>query len=87
MEGVKESIGKARELLQQIQQKRQEIQAQYQQVRDNRSTTSDRTGYSVGWDRGANANNYNRAADPLDAEFQKWELDEEIERMKGNRKN
>jgi uncharacterized protein (TIGR04376 family) len=82
MEGVKESIVKARELLGQIQQKRQDTQAKYEQVRDNQFNTTSQSGSSVGWDRGANTNNYNRAADPLDAEFQKWELDEEIERMK-----
>jgi uncharacterized protein (TIGR04376 family) len=85
MEGVKTSIGRARELLMQIQQKRQETQAKYQQVRDNRTNTSYSTDSSVGWDRGADRNsNYSRASDPLEAEFQKWELDEEIERMKNN---
>jgi uncharacterized protein (TIGR04376 family) len=83
MEGVKTSIGRARELLVQIQQKRRETQAQYQQVRDNRANSSDRSDSSVGWNRGADRdNNYSRASDPLEAEFQKWELDEEIERMK-----
>ena len=83
MEGVKQRAIKAKELLVQIQQKRQEVktqsaQAKTSQAQDNYSSDT------VGWDRGANAAVNNRSADPLEAEFQKWEVDEELERIKRN---
>lgn len=80
MEGVKKRIVQAKELLAQVQQRRKQIQAQAK----NTTKKSNTNGYTVGWDQGANNSSYNRAADPLDSEFQKWELDEELERMKKN---
>ncbi|MEM8674953.1 MAG: TIGR04376 family protein [Cyanobacteria bacterium P01_G01_bin.67] len=81
MEGVKQRIIKAQELLQQIKQKRQElknsVQAQAQAPNANSSDT-------VGWDRGGNSRQYNRSTDPLEAEFQRWEVDEELEQLKKN---
>ncbi len=80
MEGVKKRIVQAKDLRQQIRQRRKEIQAQsaQAQAKANNSTNC----YTVGWNQGANNRSYSRAADPLDSEFQKWELDEELERMK-----
>ncbi|MBE9169817.1 TIGR04376 family protein [Pleurocapsales cyanobacterium LEGE 06147] len=85
MEGTKQRVIQARELLQQIQQRRQEVKAKYEQVKAasvNSSNTA--TGYTAGWERGVNTSGYNRAADPLEAQFQNWELDEELDRMKRN---
>ncbi len=86
MEGTKQRVIQAKELLQQIQQRRQEVKAKYEQVRKaagvNYSDTA--TGYTAGWERGVNTSGYNRAADPLEAQFQSWELDEELARMKRN---
>jgi uncharacterized protein (TIGR04376 family) len=85
MEGTKQRIVQAKELLQQIQQRRQEVKAKYEQVKAAGVNYSDTaTGYTAGWDRGANTSGYNRAADPLEAQFQRWELDEELDRMKRN---
>ena len=81
MEGVKKRVVQAKELLEQIQQRRKQIQAQAKEASQVRNATN---GYTVGWDRGFNTTNYSRAADPLDSQFQKWELDEELERMKRN---
>ena len=80
MEGIKKRTAQARELLQQVQQKRRDIKAKaaQQQAATNKSYSN---GYTVGWEQGIN-NNYSRAADPLDAEFQKWELDDELEKLK-----
>ena len=83
MEGVKQRAVKAKELLVQIKQKRKEIKGQSAQAK----TTTASKGYSsgtVGWDRGANSASDSRSADALEAEFQQWEVDEELERIKKN---
>ncbi|BAZ44163.1 hypothetical protein NIES4102_11690 [Chondrocystis sp. NIES-4102] len=78
MEGVKQRLVKAQELLQQVQEKSKEVKKSTQV---NTSQTSN----TVGWDRGTNSSSsYSRSADPLDAEFQKWELDEELEQIRNN---
>lgn len=84
MEGIKQRIVQAQELLLQIQQRHQDIKAQSAQA--NQSKTRTNNGYTVGWDRGTNSN-YNRASDPLEAKFQKWELDDELEQMKKSMNN
>ncbi|MGV2830104.1 TIGR04376 family protein [Myxosarcina sp. GI1(2024)] len=82
MQGVKNRIIQAKELLQQVRNKRRQIETELAKVKASR-TTSNTSSYTVGWDRGA-SNNYSRASDPLEAEFQKWELDAELEEMKKN---
>jgi uncharacterized protein (TIGR04376 family) len=84
MAGVKQRIVKAKELLQQIQQRRKEVAAKYTEVKTSPNTGSNNNGYTVGWNQGVNSSYYSRSADPLEAQFQKWELDEEIEQMKRN---
>ena len=83
MEGVKQRAIKAKELLVQIQQKREEIKAQSTQAKTSPSS-SQYSSDTVGWDRGANSFYNSSSADPLEAEFQKWEVDEELERIKRN---
>lgn len=83
MEGVKQRSVKAKELLQQVQQKRQEIKNQSTQVKNDQNAKS-YSSDTVGWDRGANPSQSSRSADNLEAEFQKWELDAELEHMKRN---
>lgn len=83
MAGIKTSIAKSHELLQQIQQRRQEVKAQYEQTRTNYQNQNNN--YTTGWNRGTTSQNRN-AADPLEAEFQKWELNEELEQMKRDMK-
>lgn len=80
MQGVKKRIVQARELLQQVKAKRQETATQSAKAKAERATTNN-SSYTVGWDRGVN-NTYSRSSDPLEAEFQKWELDAELEEMK-----
>lgn len=81
MEGVKQRIVKAQELLQQVQQKRQEVKTKSAQTPTPKASTVNTSG-TVGWDRGANSTQYSRVGDPLEAEFQKWELDDELEQIK-----
>ncbi|MEL6496325.1 MAG: TIGR04376 family protein [Cyanobacteria bacterium J06623_7] len=83
MEGVKQRTTQAKELLLQVKQKRQELKQKVQnQARSANTTSSD----TIGWDRGGESPQYNRGADPLEAEFQKWEVDEELERLRKNMK-
>lgn len=81
MEGVKQRIAQARELLQQVKQKRQEVK---KSVRDRSSQETTSTSDTVGWNRGANSPQYSRSADPLEAEFQRWEVDRELEEIRKN---
>lgn len=83
MAGIKTSIAKSHELLQQIQQRRQEVKTQYEQTRTNYQNQNNN--YTTGWNRGTTSQNRN-AADPVEAEFQKWELNEELEQMKRDMK-
>ena len=85
MEGVKQRIVQAQKLLAQVKQKRQEVKTQFTQAKTNMGSQS-YSSDNVGWNRGANSAQYNRSTDPLEAEFQKWEVDEELERIKRNMK-
>ena len=83
MEGVKQRTTQAKELLLQVKQKRQELkQSPQAQARNTANSSSD----TIGWDRGASSPQYRRSADPLEAEFQKWEVDEELEQIRKNMK-
>ena len=83
MEGVKQRAVKAKELLLQVQQKRQEIKTQTPQAQTPQANDRYSSG-TVGWDRGATSSQNSRSADPLETEFQKWEVDEELEQIKRN---
>lgn len=80
MAGVKQRIAKAQDLLQQVKQKREELKKKARSQPQTKTYSSD----TVGWDRGASTSKYHRSADPLEAEFQRWEVDEELEQIKRN---
>lgn len=83
MEGTKKRIIKAQELFRQIQKRKQEVQAKAaaaKAAKVNNSSNWD----TAGWNQGINYQNYSRTADPLEQKFQRWELEEELERMKRN---
>ena len=82
MEGVKQRTTQAKELLLQVKQKRQELK----QTAKARASTHTASSDTIGWDRGASSPKYHRSADPLEAEFQKWEVDEELEKIRKNMK-
>ena len=88
MEGVKQRAVKAKELLVQVKQKREEVKTQSARAANttqtNSSASSSYSSDTVGWDRGANTSSNTRSVDPLEAEFQQWEVDEELERIKRN---
>lgn len=81
MEGVKQHTTKAQELLQQVKQKRQELTKSVQAQAQATNTYSSDT---IGWDRGGSSPQYSRSTDTLEAKFQQWEVDEELEQMKKN---
>ncbi len=81
MQGLKERKAKAQELLQTIKARRTEVRAkaaEAQTVRVQSATASSSWG---------SVNNYtspSNSADPLEAQFQRWEADEELEKLKRN---
>ena len=84
MAGVKTNIAKSQELLKQIEKRRQELKSQYQKSNSNSQHNSQTSSsYTTGWNQGT-ANQNKNSGDPLEAAFQKWELDEELEKMKKN---
>ena len=89
MEGVKQRAVKAKELLVQVKQKREEVKTQSAQAKNSstKTSTSQYPSDTVGWDRGGNFSSNTRSADPLEAEFQQWEVDEELEKIKRNMKD
>ena len=85
MAGIKKRIPQAEELLQQIQQRIKVVQAKYAEVKStSQESYSDR--YTKGWHQGI-GDNYSSSSstdDPLEAKFQKLEVDEELEKIKKN---
>ncbi len=81
MEGVKKRIIKSQELLPQIQQRRQEVQVKAEQVKTAQTNSSSDT---KGWNEGLNYRTQRRGRDPLERQFERWELEEELERLKKN---
>ena len=81
MEGAKKRLVQSKELLAQIQQRRQEVKAKAEQAKAAQTQTS--SWDTIGWNQGSNST-YSRGADPLETEFQRWEMDEELEQMKRN---
>jgi uncharacterized protein (TIGR04376 family) len=79
METAKKRIRQAQELLEQIGQKRRAMEVKAAefaktQAASNRETTE--------WNQSTTYSSYNKSADPLEAEFQRWEMEEELQRMK-----
>ena len=79
MQGAKQQLIQAQELLTQIRQRQQEVETQAAQVKASESASN----YSnTGWNQGINYTTYSKATDPLEAESQRWELDDELNRLK-----
>lgn len=86
MEGAKKRILQSQELLRQIEVRKKEIQAKAAEVKAAQAKTAKTSNSdTIGWDRGSSYySNYSRAADPLEAQFQNLEMNEELEQMKRN---
>ena len=82
MQGLKERKAKAAELLQTIKNRRTEVKAKSAAAQAAR--TQAETNSNTSW---GSVNNYTSSsdfADPLDAQFRRWEADEELESLKRN---
>lgn len=85
MEGAKKRIIQSQELLLQIQKKIQEVKAKAAEVKATKVNYKTNSQWdTAGWNQGANYSNYNKSTDPLETQFQRLEMDEEIDRMKRN---
>jgi uncharacterized protein (TIGR04376 family) len=85
MEGARKRILQSQELLRQIEQRKKEVQAKAAQAKTAQAKTKTASNWdTIGWDRGSSYNTYSRAVDPLEAQFQDLETNEELERLKRN---
>jgi uncharacterized protein (TIGR04376 family) len=87
MQGLKERTAKAQELLQTIKTRRTEVKAKAAQAVRDRAATSASASTSTNNSSWGSVNNYTNAsnfADPLEAQFLRWEADEELEHLKRN---
>ncbi len=83
MKGLKERIAQAQTLLQTIKTRRVEVKAKTAAAQAARAqaAASDPTS---SWGSVNNYTNDSKFADPLDAQFRRWEADEELEKLKRN---
>ena len=81
MQGIKERITQAKELMKRIQQRRQEVQAKAADVAANRTNYQAAQSFDTnGWNQSRNS----KGADDLEATFQRWETQDELEQLKRN---
>ncbi|KAB8332655.1 TIGR04376 family protein [Scytonema tolypothrichoides VB-61278] len=81
MQGVKERITQAKELLRKIQQRRQEVQAKAAEAQTARAKTkAQQPSETSGW-WGATSGSFS-GHDDLEEKFRRWETEEELEQMK-----
>jgi uncharacterized protein (TIGR04376 family) len=78
MEGVKKRLAQSRELLGQIQQRRQQVQEKADQARQK--NTED--GETTFWDQPQDERSPRSTPDNLDVEFKQWEMEEELKQLK-----
>jgi uncharacterized protein (TIGR04376 family) len=83
MQGLKKRLEKAQSLLVQLQQKRQEVKQKMDELQASQKVEDV---YSSSWESftgtAGDRQTYNSATDPLEAQFQQWEVDEQIRQMK-----
>jgi uncharacterized protein (TIGR04376 family) len=80
MQGLKERTTQAQELLQTIKTRRTEVKTRAAQAARERSATNT----SSSWGSVNNYTSTSNFADPLEAQFRRWEADEELEQLKRN---
>ena len=81
MQGIKERITQAKELMKRIQQRRQEVQAKAADVVAARTNYQAAQSFdTTGWNQSRNS----KGADDLEATFQRWETQDELEQLKRN---
>ncbi len=82
MEILKERIKQTEELQRKIQTRRQEVQVELKQAQTQtvRPDQTDQRWASSGWNQSFSYTD--KASDPLEQQFQKWETQQELEQMK-----
>ncbi len=81
MQGIKERITQAKDLLRKVQQRRQEVQTKASQAQAQRSATQSQQRFeTTGWWNSSN-NNFS-GYDELEDKFRNWEIEDELEQMK-----
>jgi uncharacterized protein (TIGR04376 family) len=84
MEGVKQRITQAQELLRQIQTRRQEVRTKAKEVEAARASTQTQArAETFGWNQSRSYSAFS-GADPLEEKFKRWEAQDELEQMKRN---
>jgi uncharacterized protein (TIGR04376 family) len=83
MQGLKERKAKAQELLQNIKSRRTEVKAKSAAAQAARTQAATNTS-SSSWGSVNSYTSDSNFADPLDAQFRRWEADEELENLKRN---
>ena len=84
MQGLKERIAQAKELLRRIQQRRAEVQAKAAQTQAARtSSQADQRFETAGWNQNRNSSTAG-ASDVLEDTFRHWETQEDLDRLKRN---
>ncbi len=84
MQGLKERTAKAQELLQTIKTRRTEVKAKAAQAVRDRATSASASTNASSWGSVNNYTSNSNFADPLEAQFRRWEADEELEHLKRN---
>ena len=84
MEGVKQRITQSQELIRQIQTRRQEVRTKAKEVEAARASSQAQSQVETfGWNQSSSRQSYS-GPDPLDDQFRRWELQEELDQMKRN---
>ena len=85
MEGAKKRLAQAKQLLRQIKQRREEVKNKAAELKAAQANAKSASSWdTVGWNQGVNYGTDRRVADPLEEQFERWEMDEELEQMKRN---
>jgi uncharacterized protein (TIGR04376 family) len=84
MQGLKERTAKAQELLQTIKTRRTEVKAKAAAAQAARNQAAAASNNTSSWGSVNNYTSINDFADPLEAQFRRWEADEELENLKRN---
>ena len=84
MQGLKERITQAKDLLRKVQQRRQEVQAKASQAQAQRSAAQAQQRFeATGWWDSSRSNF--SGYDELEDKFRNWEIEDELENMKRNK--
>lgn len=85
MQGCKERLEQAKELQRKIQLRRQEVKTKAASVQAPRnSTKAEQRAASTAWNQSSTNSNTQSGVEGLEEQFQRWETEDELNRMKRN---